>query len=244
MVNSNSQLFSPRVIQPQLLTILLIARSQKVADSLKLELSHQGYIVEVCRDGISGLLRAREIQPKMVIIDWSMSNSACNLCYRLRSSNSQLPILVLTKGQKISDRVAALDAGADDCVSRPFSTIEFLAKIRAHLRRICLQDQKSSVISFDNLNLNTLTREVYRGDRYIYLTAREFALLEYLMTHPRQVLTRTQIIDRIWGYDYTGDSNIIEVYIRYLRLKTEPNKSRRLIHTVRSVGYVLRESSL
>ena len=172
-----------------------------------------------------------------------MSDSACDLCCRLRSSNSQLPILVIAEGQKISDRVAALDAGADDCIGEPFSTIEFLAKIRAHLRRICL-NQKPSVLSFDNLSLNILTREVYRGDRYIYLTAREFALLEYLMTHPRQVLTRTQIIDRIWGYDYMGDSNIIEVYIRYLRLKTELDNSKRLIHTVRSVGYVLRESSL
>ena len=243
MVNSNPQLFFSGVIQPQLLTILLISRPRKVADSLKLELSHQGYTVEVCHDGISGLLRSREIQPKLVIIDWSVSNSACDLCYRLRSSNSQLPILVLTKGQKISDRVAVLDAGADDCIGEPFSTIEFLAKIRAHLRRICL-NQKPSVLSFDNLSLNILTREVYRGDRYIYLTAREFALLEYLMTHPRQVLTRTQIIDRIWGYDYMGDSNIIEVYIRYLRLKTEINNSKRLIYTVRGVGYVLRESSL
>ncbi len=243
MVNSNSQLFPSRVIQPQLLTILLIAHSRKVADSLKLELSRQGYTVEVCHDGISGLLRSKEIQPKLVIVDWSVSNSACDLCYRLRSSNSQLPILVLTKGQKISDRVAVLDAGADDCIGEPFSTIEFLAKIRAHLRRTCL-NQKPSVLTFDNLSLNTSTREVYRGDRYIYLTAREFALLEYLMTHPRQVLTRTQIIDRIWGYDYIGDSNIIEVYIRYLRLKTEINNSKRLIYTVRSVGYVLRESSL
>ena len=243
MVNSNPQLFFPGVIQPQLLTILLISRPRKVTDLLKLELSHQGYTVEVCRDGISGLLRWREVQPELVIIDWSMSDSACDLCCRLRSSNSQLPILVIAEGQKISDRVAALDAGADDCIGEPFSTIEFLAKIRAHLRRICL-NQKPSVLSFDNLSLNILTREVYRGDRYIHLTAREFALLEYLMTHPRQVLTRTQIIDRIWGYDYMGDSNIIEVYIRYLRLKTEPNNSKRLIYTVRSVGYVLRESSL
>ena len=243
MVNSNPQLFFTNVLQPELFTILLIARSRKVTNLLKLELSHAGYTVEVCRDGISGLLKWREIQPKLVVIDWSMSNSACDLCYRLRSSNSQLSILVLFEGQEISDRVAALDAGADDCICEPFSTIEFLAKIRAHLRRTCL-NQKPSVLRFDNLSLNILTREVYRGDRYIHLTAREFALLEYLMTHPRQVLTRTQIIDRIWGYDYIGDSNIIEVYIRYLRLKTEPDNSKRLIYTVRSVGYVLRESSL
>ena len=243
MVNSNPQLFFTNVFQPELFTILLIARSRKVTNLLKLELSHAGYTVEVCHDGISRLLKWREIQPKLVIIDWSMSSSACDLCYRLRSSNIQLPILVLFEGQEISDRVAALDAGADDCICEPFSTTEFLAKIRAHLRRGCL-NQKPSVLRFDNLSLNTSTREVYRGDRYIHLTAREFALLEYFLTHPRQVLTRTQIIDRIWGYDYMGDSNIIEVYIRYLRLKTEPNNSKRLIHTVRSVGYVLRESSL
>ena len=243
MVSSNPQLFSTRVIQPQLLTILLIARSRKVTNLLKLELSHAGYTVEICHDGISGLLKWREIQPKLIIIDWSMANSVFDLCYRLRASNSQLPILVIIEGQEIGDRVAALDAGADDCICEPFSTTEFLARIRAHLRRVCL-NQKPSILRFDNLSLNILTREVYRGDRYIHLTAREFALLEYLMTHPRQVLTRTQIIDRIWGYDYMGDSNIIEVYIRYLRLKTELDNSKRLIHTVRSVGYVLRESSL
>ena len=243
MVNSNPQLFFNHVFQPQLFTILLISRPRKLTNLLKLELSHEGYAVEVCHDGISGLLRWKEIQPKLVIVDWSNVDSTCDVCYRLRSINSQIPILVLTEGQKISDRVAALDAGADDCIGEPFSTTEFLAKIRAHLRRTCL-NQKPSVLGFENLSLNILTREVYRGDLYIHLTAREFALLEYFLTHPRQVLTRTQIIDRIWGYDYMGDSNIIEVYIRYLRLKTEPNNSKRLIYTVRSVGYVMRESSL
>jgi DNA-binding response OmpR family regulator len=244
MINSKSELFFPRVIQPQISKILLIVRPSKLTNLLKLELSHEGYAVEVTHDVRSRLLRWRENQPQLIIIDWSIADfSVLDLCYRWRSNNNQIPIIVLTTGQKISDRVAALDAGADDCISQPFSMTEFLARIRAHLRRNYLHTQKS-ILSFDNLRLDRLTREVHRDNIYISLTTKEFALLEYLMTYPRQVLTRTQILEQVWGYDYDGDSNIIEVYIRYLRLKTEQNNHKRLIYTVRGVGYVVRESSL
>jgi DNA-binding response OmpR family regulator len=245
MVNSKPQLFNNKNIQPQLAKILLIVRPSQLTNLLKLELSHEGYVLEISHDGRGGLLKWRKFQPELVIIDRLIpSISALDLCYLLRSSNNRLPILVLTNSQNIGDRVMALDAGADDCLSQPFSLTEFLAKIRAHLRRNCQNTFQASVLTFDNLSLNTLTREIYRNNIYIYLTVKEFALLEYLMTHPRQVLTRTQIIDRVWGDDYLGDSNVIEVYIRYLRLKTEQNNLKRLIHTVRGVGYVLRESSL
>ncbi|MGL6344630.1 MAG: response regulator transcription factor [Waterburya sp.] len=245
MLNGKSQLCFTRVIQPQKFKILLIVSPGKLTSLLKLELSHEGYTVEVTDDGISGLLKCQKTRPELVIVDWSIPDfSASDLCYYLRSSNHQVAILVLTNGKKNSDRVTALDAGADDCISQPFSMTEFLARIRAHLRRNFLNIQNLSILKFDNLNLNILTREVYRDDVYISLTTKEFALLEYLITHPRQVLTRNQILDHIWGYDYMGDSNIIEVYIRHLRRKMEQKNWKRLIYTVRSVGYVLRESSL
>lgn len=146
---------------------------------------------------------------------------------------------ILVVEDEVSDRVAGLDAGADDYVVKPFSVEELLARIRAHLRRN--QDEDPDILQFSDLSLNRSTREVYRGDRFIELTAKEFDLLEYLLSHPRQVLTRDQILEKVWGYDFMGDSNIIEVYVRYLRLKLEANNESRLVQTVRSVGYVLRE---
>ena len=191
---------------------------------------------------MSGLLKYRTSKPQLVILDWSISSfSAADLCYRISSGESPTCILAITTGQRISDCVAALDAGADDCVSVPFAMSEFLARIRVKFRKYVIH--KPRVLMFEDLRLNSSTREVYRGDHYIYLTTTEFNLLEYLMAHPRQVLTRTQIIESVWGYDYMGDSNIIEVYVRYLRLKLEKHNDKRLIYTVRSVGYALRESS-
>jgi DNA-binding response OmpR family regulator len=146
---------------------------------------------------------------------------------------------LLTAKDEVSDRVTGLDAGADDYVVKPFSIEELLARIRAHLRRT--QEIDEDVLFFTNLSLNRRTRQVHRDTRLIELTAKEFDLLEYLLSHPLQVLTREQILEKVWGYDFMGDSNIIEVYIRYLRLKLEENNQQRLIQTVRSVGYVLRE---
>jgi DNA-binding response OmpR family regulator len=145
----------------------------------------------------------------------------------------------LTAKDEVGDRVAGLDAGADDYVVKPFSIEELLARVRAHLRRTSEPD--TDQLEFEDLSLNRRTREVLRGQRAIELTAKEFDLLEYLLTHPRQVFTREQILEQVWGYDFMGDSNIIEVYIRYLRLKLEENQESRLIHTVRGVGYTLRQ---
>ena len=250
-------------ISSPIFKILLIVRPSKSIDLLKLELFHQGYEIEVVHDGMSGLLKYRETKPQLIILDWYISVfSAADLCCRLKDNDNS--ILVLDTDCEVNNRqaflssnysnqtnpddsarvklrVAALDAGADDCISFPFAISEFMARIRVQLRKHQVQD--GSTLMFEDLRLNTLTREVYRGDCSIYLTTKEFALLEYLLTYPRQVLTRNQIIERVWGYEYLGDSNIIEVYIRYLRLKTEKNHGKRLIYTVRSVGYVLRESS-
>ncbi len=242
MINSQQQISLSKGTSSQTYKILLIVRPSKLVDLIKLELSHEGYEIELAYDGMSGLLKYRTSKPQLVILDWSISSfSAADLCYRISSGESPTCILAITTGQRISDCVAALDAGADDCVSVPFAMSEFLARIRVKFRKYVIH--KPRVLMFEDLRLNSSTREVYRGDHYIYLTTTEFNLLEYLMAHPRQVLTRTQIIESVWGYDYMGDSNIIEVYVRYLRLKLEKHNDKRLIYTVRSVGYALRESS-
>lgn len=241
-VNSQQQIKLSKNIAAQAYKILLIARPSKLVDLIKLELSHEGYEIELAYDGMSGLLKCRTSKPQLVILDWSISSfSASDLCYRISSGEDQTSILAMTSGKRVNDCVAALDSGADDCVSIPFAMSEFLARIRVKVRKYIVH--KPRILMFEDLRLNSSTREVYRGDHYIYLTTTEFNLLEYLIAHPRQVLTRTQIIESVWGYDYMGDSNIIEVYVRYLRLKLEKYNDKRLIYTVRSVGYALRESS-
>lgn len=161
------------------------------------------------------------------------------VCQRLRAA-SKVPILMLTAKDTVQDRVQGLDAGADDYIVKPFQVEEFLARVRALLRRT--EAERAPVLKFADLELDTRTRQARRGQRLIPLTAREFDLLELFMRHPRQVLTREMIFDRIWGYDFSGESNVLDVYIRYLRQKLEAEGEPRLIHTLRSVGYVLRET--
>ncbi|MEA5509990.1 response regulator transcription factor [Crocosphaera sp. UHCC 0190] len=220
--------------------ILVVEDEAKLAQFIELELKYEGYQITVVNDGLSGLTTAREINPDLILLDWMLPGiSGLEICKRLRQTGSKVPIVLVTAKDDISDRVAGLDAGADDYIVKPFSLEELLARVRAHLRRN--QDDNPDLLQFEDLSLNRNTREVYRGSRLIELTAKEFDLLEYLITHPRQVLTRDQILERVWGYDFMGDSNIIEVYIRYLRLKLEAEQEKRLIQTVRGVGYVLRD---
>ena len=219
--------------------ILVVEDEAKLAQFIKLELEFENYEVTVATDGLSGLANAREIKPDLILLDWMLPGiSGPEICRRLRQTGDKVPIILLTAKDEVSDRVAGLDAGADDYVIKPFSIEELLARIRASLRRE--REEKVEILQFKNLTLNKATREVYRGKRAIELTAKEFDLLEYLIAHPRQVLTRDQILERVWGYDFMGDSNIIEVYVRYLRLKLEAQREERLIQTVRGVGYVLR----
>jgi DNA-binding response OmpR family regulator len=219
--------------------ILLVEDEVPLARFIELELSAEGYQISVAHDGIAGLTLARESNPDLAILDWMLPGlTGIELCRRLRATGSKIPVILLTAKDEVSDRVAGLDAGADDYVVKPFSIEELLARIRAHLRRNT--EPNSDLLQFENLSLNRSTREVFRGQRLIELTAKEFDLLEYLLNHPRQVLTRDQILEKVWGYDFMGDSNIIEVYIRYLRLKLEENSDKRLIHTIRGVGYTLR----
>ncbi len=220
--------------------ILVVEDETKLAQFLSLELSYEGYEVIVANDGLTGLTMARENKPDLILLDWMLPQiSGLEVCRRLRLTGDKVPIILLTAKDEISDRVAGLDAGADDYIVKPFSIEELLARIRASLRRN--HEEDPNLLQFIDLRLNHNTREVHRGDRSIELTVKEFDLLEYLMSHPRQVLTRDQILERVWGYDFMGDSNIIEVYVRYLRLKLEAKEEKRLVQTVRGVGYVLRE---
>lgn len=220
--------------------ILVVEDEAKLAQFIEIELKYEGYQVTVANDGLAGLTAAREVRPDLILLDWMLPGIAgTEICRRLRETGDKVPIVLLTAKDEIGDRVAGLDAGADDYIVKPFSIEELLARVRAHLRRN--QEEDPELFQFGDLRLNRSTREVYRGNRAIELTAKEFDLLEYLMSHPRQVLTRDQILETVWGYDFMGDSNIIEVYIRYLRLKLESSEEKRLIQTVRGVGYVLRD---
>lgn len=220
--------------------ILVVEDETKLAQFVEMELTHEGYQVTVAKDGMSGLTAAREVQPDLILLDWMLPGlSGLEVCRRLRTTGDKVPVILLTAKDEISDRVEGLDAGADDYMVKPFSIEELLARVRAHLRRTHEEDPDQ--LEFADLTLNQRTREIFRQERAIELTAKEFDLLVYLMMNPRQVLTRDRILEQVWGYDFMGDSNIIEVYIRYLRLKLEENQEKRLIQTVRGVGYVLRE---
>ncbi|MGB6299349.1 MAG: response regulator transcription factor [Rivularia sp. (in: cyanobacteria)] len=221
--------------------IILVEDEVKLAQFLEMELSSEGYDVSVAHDGMTGLILARESTPDLAILDWMLPGlSGVELCRRLRATGSKIPIILLTAKDEVTSRVEGLDAGADDYVIKPFSIEELLARIRAHLRRRTEEDNRH-LLQFEDLSLNRQTREVLRDKRAIELTVKEFDLLEYLMSNPRQVFTRDQILEKVWGYDFIGDSNVIEVYVRYVRIKLEQNNEKRLIHTVRGIGYVLRE---
>ncbi|WP_055075267.1 response regulator transcription factor [Pseudanabaena sp. 'Roaring Creek'] len=219
--------------------ILLIEDDIKLAQFIEMELTCEGYQVSMANNGLDGLTQARQDPPDLVVLDWMMpSLTGVEICRRLRSTGSLVPIILVTARDEISDRVAGLDAGADDYVIKPFSIEELLARIRSNLRRIRKED--SNILHFEDLSLNLSTREILRSGKAIELTVREFELLAYLMHHPLQVMTRDQILEKVWGYDFGGDSNVIEVYVRTLRQKLEVDSSSRLIQTVRGVGYVLR----
>lgn len=219
--------------------ILIIEDEEGILRLLRRALAYEGYRVDTASDGSSGLAMAREALPDLVILDWMLPGmDGLEVCRRLREGG-EVPILMLTAKDSVPERVEGLDAGADDYMVKPFQQEELLARVRALLRRA--KPTQPEVLAFANLRLDTGTHQAYRGDRAIEFTAKEFQLLEVFMRHPRQVLTRDIIYDRVWNYDFGGESNIIEVYVRYLRQKTEAGGEPRLIHTVRGVGYVLRE---
>jgi two-component system response regulator MprA len=220
--------------------VLLIEDEARIAQFIERGLIYEGYRVSVARDGQTGLAAARDNPPDLVVLDWMLPGlDGLEVCKRLRAAGDT-PILMLTAKDDIKDRVTGLDAGADDYLVKPFSVEELMARIRALLRR-STPNSRPEILRFADLTLDTGTHRAQRGERPIDLTAKEYELLELFMRNPRQVLTRDLIFDRVWGYDFGGESNIIEVYVRYLRQKTENENEARLIHTVRGVGYVLRE---
>lgn len=220
--------------------ILIIEDDEAILRFLRRGLAYEGYIVDTATEGQSGLALARDHPPDLVVLDWMLPGlDGLEVCRRLRAGGP-VPILMLTAKDTIHDRVQGLDAGADDYMVKPFDLDELLARIRALMRRA--QPNRPKVLRFADLSLDTGTRQAARGDRVISLTAKEYELLELFLRHPRQVMTRDTIFDHVWGYDFGGESNIIEVYVRYLRQKLESSSESRLLHTVRGMGYVLRES--
>lgn len=221
--------------------ILIIEDDEAICKVLLRALTYDGYQAEIALDGETGLVSARNQSPDLLILDWMLPGmDGLEVCQRLRNLG-EIPILILTAKDALQDRVQGLDAGADDYMVKPFELDELLARVRALLRRT--KQDRATVLTFSDLVLDTSTRQAVRSGRAISLTAKEYDLLELFMRHPRQVLTRELIFDRVWGYDFGGESNVLDVYIRYLRQKLDGEGELRLIHTVRGVGYVLRENS-
>ena len=223
--------------------ILVVDDERAVRESLRRALELEGYEIELAADGREALslLMDDHPQPDAVILDVLMPGvDGLEVCRRLREAGNRVPVLMLTARDEVQNRVAGLDAGADDYVTKPFALEELLARVRALLRRTTNGDG-AEVLSFADLEVDLGTREVKRGDRPIELTRTEFALLELFLRNPRQVLTRSIIFERVWGYDFGFASNSLDVYIGYLRRKTEAAGEPRVIQTVRGVGYALRE---
>jgi two-component system, OmpR family, response regulator MprA len=225
--------------------ILVVDDDRAVRESLRRSLAFNGYSVELAHDGVEALDKIATDRPDALVLDVMMPRlDGLEVCRQLRSTGDDLPILVLTARDSVSERVAGLDAGADDYLPKPFALEELLARMRALLRRRTKpEDEADSVaMAFSDLTLDPVTREVTRGQRRISLTRTEFSLLEMLIANPRRVLTRSRILEEVWGFDFPTSGNALEVYVGYLRRKTEADGELRLIHTVRGVGYVLRET--
>lgn len=222
--------------------ILVIEDEPQIANFISRGLRREGYEVVEAFDGETGLDMAFAELPDLIVLDIMLPGiDGLTVCRQIRDGELQTPILMLTAKDAVPDRVAGLEAGADDYLIKPFAFEELLARVRALGRRRA-PIESDAPLSFADLTLDPTTRMAERNGRKIELTAKEYDLLELFMRHPNQVLTRDQIYDRIWGYDFGGESNIIEVYVRYLRSKLEKDDEPRLLHTVRGVGYALRES--
>lgn len=220
--------------------ILVVDDDPKVLSLMRRGLSFAGYLVDLAPDGEEALSIARDRPPDLVVLDVMLPGiDGVEVCQRLRAGDENLPILMLTARGRVPDRIAGLDAGADDYLLKPFAFDELLARIRALLRRTRPEDR--GLLSFGNLTANPATRDVERGGRPIELTSREYELLEFFLRHPRQVLSRDLIFERVWGSGFLGESNVIDVHVMRLRDKLEAEGEPRLIHTVRRAGYSLRE---
>lgn len=218
-------------------TVLVIEDDPAIGRVLQLELEHEGYRVDLATDGMSGLEKALK-EPDLVILDLMLPRmDGTEVCRRLRTK-SRVPVIMLTAKDTVADRVAGLDLGADDYLTKPFATNELLARVRARLRE---RDPQSNVIEYRGVVMDRDRHEVTRDGRPISLTAREYTLLEYLLLHRNKVHTRDELFNGVWGSDFLGDSNLIDVYIRYLRAKIDEGYDEKLIATVRGVGYTIKD---
>jgi two-component system response regulator MprA len=227
--------------------VLVVDDEPAVREALGRTLRFEGYDVELAGDGTEALTALNDQRPDLMVLDVMMPRlDGLETCRRLRAAGDTLPVLMLTARDGVGDRVAGLDAGADDYLVKPFALEELLARVRALLRRSMIVNGASSATSgllrYGDLSLDAATREVRRGERELELTRTEFALLEVFLRHPRQVLTRSTLFEQVWGYDFGAGSNSLDVYIGYLRRKLEAGGEQRLLHTVRGIGYVLRET--
>jgi two-component system response regulator MprA len=235
-------------VEGQRLRVLVVDDEQSIVDFIRLGMRYEGFQVDHAGDGYAGLDLAQRLQPDVVILDIMLPGlDGLEVCRRLRTgeATANIPILMLTAKDEVQDRVVGLESGADDYLAKPFEFEELLARVRALLRRqqriLAAGGPGGRVLRLGDLSLDEAAREVKRGDRLVELTTTEYNLLHLFMTHPRQVLDRQTILNRVWGYDFMGETNIIEVYVRYLREKIEDDPSApRLIQTVRGVGYVLK----
>lgn len=220
--------------------VLVIEADEQLAQHVSTDLKESGYDATVVYDAIEGLRKVEDLQPSLVVIDRMLAGeSGLSLCSDLRAHGARMPVLMMMAKDSLEDRVACMQAGADDYFLKPYRSEDFLKLVRLYLQT---DNSNSEQLRFGDLILDLASRRAIRNDRPIDLTMKEFELLKYLMEHPREVLTREQILENVWGYDFMGESNVIEVYIRYLRLKIEDEGEKRLIQTVRGVGYVLREA--
>jgi DNA-binding response OmpR family regulator len=223
------------------ITILIIEDEKQIARFLELELKHEGYAVEIEYDGRGGLNRVEEKELGLVLLDIMLPGiNGMEVCRRIRQF-SEVPVIMLTARDETTDKVMGLDIGANDYVTKPFEIEELLARIRAVLRNKNHSGQLKKNLAAGDLKMDMEKRQVSRGNENIDLTKKEYDLLEYLLRNKGIVLTRDQILENVWGYDYAGDTNVVDVYIRYLRSKMDDEHDTRLIQTVRGVGYILRE---
>ncbi|WP_261133447.1 response regulator transcription factor [Bacillus sp. Marseille-Q3570] len=224
--------------------ILIVEDEEKIARVIKLELEYEGYDVDTAYDGSAGLEKFRGAQWDLVLLDVMLPElNGIEVLRRIRTKNEETPVILLTARDSVPDKVAGLDQGANDYITKPFQIEELLARVRACLRVKRGSGQGKEIegkIILGNLSVNEKTREVKRGSKNIELTPREFDLLVYLLQNKQQVLNRDQILSAVWGFDYYGDTNVVDVYIRYLRRKIDHEETP-LIHTIRGVGYVMKE---
>lgn len=219
--------------------VLLVEANEELANDVSNDLRESGYLPLVANTIDSGMQEVRNRHPALIVVNRMLAGeSGLDLCQQLRSQGDRTPMLLMMARDNLDDRVACIESGADDYILKPYRSDEFIALVSAYLQP---SDSGVEQMVFGELTLNVTNRQAMRGSRIIDLTMKEFELLKYLMEHPREVLTREQILENVWGYNFMGESNVIEVYIRYLRLKIDGNGEKRLIQTVRGVGYVLRE---